>query len=272
MDEQIYHQPENYDLEHAQAEPDIGFFVGLLEEWRPQRVLELACGNGRVSFALARRLARWGGGLTGLDTSEPMLEAARRKAGESAEAADRQIHWIAADMRTWRAQEPFDLIVCPCASMSHLLALEDQIAAWQRAWENLVGGGRFVVAEQMANLPILAESQQNPPRAVVELDSDTVRTDGRVAERLVRYRATRYFAHEQRASVHFLYDKLHDESAVTERFVSDYECHVFYPRELQLLFLLAGFRVERLWGNYQRGRLGEASTQLIVAGTKPQKE
>jgi SAM-dependent methyltransferase len=269
MQEQIYSEPDHYDLEHSTEEEDVGFYLALVAAWRPVRTLELACGNGRISFPLARQLARAGGRLTGLDSSPEMLASARRKSEDSAEPADRQIEWLEGDMREWRSQVPFQLILCPCASMSHLLELGDQIAAWRSAWRNLAPGGRFLVAEQMANLPVLADSQASPARVVLELDSDTVRQNGGTPERLVRYRATRYFAHEQRASVRFLYDKLRHESEIETRFLSDYECHVFYPRELELLFRVSGFDVEHIWGDYQRGKLGPLSRQLIVVGRKP---
>lgn len=269
MEEQIYSQPDDYDLEHATAEEDVGFYKAVASTWRPARVLELACGNGRVCFPLARSLAAWNGHLTGLDCSPEMLASARQKAARSSAAADRKIEWVEADMRLWQDEQAYDLIICPCASMSHLLTLDDQLAAWQSAYRNLAPGGRFLVAELMANLPVLADSQSLPARVVLELDSDTARENGGTSERLVRYRATRYFAHEQRASVRFLYDKLRHESAVAERFLSDYEAHIFYPREMELLFRISGFEVEHVWGDYHRGPLGPLSSQLIVVGRRP---
>lgn len=266
MEEQIYSTPDRYDLEHSTAEPDVAFFRSLLRDRRPARVLELACGNGRVTLPLAQELSQWKGHITGLDSNLQMLDAGRKKAFETDKC---HVTWVAGDMRTWLADERFELVVCPCSSLSHLLKLEDQIATWRTAWKNLSPGGCFVVAEQMANLPVLAESQQSPPRAVLEIDSDTSRSNGREAERLVRYRATRYFAHEQRASVRFLYDRLRDESEVAERFLSDYESHIFYPRELQLLFLLTGFSIEFIFGSYDRAPLRPSSAVMVVAGRKP---
>jgi hypothetical protein len=68
--------------------------------------------------------------------------------------------------------------------------------------------------------------------------------------------------------VHFLYDKLKDDTAVARRFLSDYDCHVFFPRELQLLFLHAGFEVENIWGGYDRSPLQERSRQIVIVGRK----
>lgn len=268
MEEQIYRTPDDYDLEHAKPEPDVGLYVDLAREWKPPRVLELACGSGRISFPLARALAEFGGELTGLDRSREMLEASVEKAKKSPCPAAAGIRWVEADMRTWRSPEPFDLVLCPCASASHLLGLEEQISAWRAVHRNLAPAGRFLVAEQMANLPVLSDSLSSPPRVLLELDSDTARESGGRRVRLVRYRATRYFPHQQRASVRFLYDKLHEPSEISERFLSDYECHVFFPRELELLFRFTGFEIEHIWGDYRRNPLSQGSRHLIIVGRK----
>lgn len=259
--EQIYGKPEAYDLEHAEAEPDIEFFIRLAQRYKPARLLEVACGNGRVTIPLARAAEAWGGQVVGLELSSDMLDSARGKAG-----ADR-IAWIQGDIRQWRTDQSFDLIISPCASLSHLLSIEDQLAAWRCAYSNLSSGGHFVVAEMMANFPVLAESMQIPPRVALEIDAD--RIDERSGRRLLRYRTTRYHAHKQSATIHFLYDQFSGGSSEQpERFLSDYESHVYFPRELQLLFIASGFQIEAIWGSYDEKPLDHSSRQLIVSGKR----
>jgi SAM-dependent methyltransferase len=53
MEERIYRLPDDYDLEHAQRQPDIDFYIALARRWRPKRILELGCGTGRVTLPLA---------------------------------------------------------------------------------------------------------------------------------------------------------------------------------------------------------------------------
>ena len=52
MDELIYQRPGDYELEH-EGDDDIEFFVELARRLKPKRVLELACGSGRVTEPLA---------------------------------------------------------------------------------------------------------------------------------------------------------------------------------------------------------------------------
>ena len=147
--------------------------------------------------------------------------------------------------------------------MSHLLTLDDQLAAWSRAHANLVPGGRFVVDVALPGLSVLAESMRQPPRALIEIDSDTADDEGR---RLVRYRTTDYAPLEQRASIRFLYDEFARERA--ERWVSDFESHVYFPRELELLYRQTGFVVEATYGDYRFRTPRTSPGALVLVGRK----
>jgi SAM-dependent methyltransferase len=263
--EAIYERPRDYDLEHEGDEEDVAFYLGLLARWQPRRVIELAAGSGRVTIPLARAAAARGTDIVGLEREGPMLEEGMRKRAGLDDEARRCLTFMTGDMRAWRAEQPFDLVIAPCSSLSHLLSLDDQIAAWRCAWDGLGDGGRFVVDLTMPNLVAYADSMQTPPRTPVELDIDA--RDPTTGTRLLRYKTTRYLPHEQRAEIRFLYDKFPDSSLV-DRYVSDFDCHVYYPREVELLFRLTGFRVEAWFGDYAMRRLRTSSRQLIGVGVK----
>ena len=263
--EAIYERPHDYDLEHEGDDEDVAFYLRLLARWQPRRVIELAAGSGRVAIPLARAAARTGMQIVGLEREGPMLDEAMRKRAALDDDARRCLTFITGDMRAWRAEQPFDLVIAPCSSLSHLLTVDDQIAAWRCAWDGLVDGGRFVADLMMPNLATYADSMQTPPRTLVEIDVDA--KDPTTGTRLLRYKTTRYLPHEQRAEIRFLYDKFPDGSQM-DRYVSDFDCHVYYPRELELLFRLTGFRVEACFGDYAMRRLQTSSRQLIGVGVK----
>src|SRR5262249_18284304 len=210
MDEAIYRRPRDYDLEHEDDGEDVAFYIELAKRLRPRRVLELGAGSGRVTPPLAELGARAGFTITALDASSEMLAEAERKLAAAAPRVRERVELVAGDMRTWEAAEPYDLVLVPCASVSHLLTLDHPLAASSRAHASLGSGGRFVVDVAMPDLAVLAESMRRPARALVELDSDTADDEGR---RLVRYRTTDYAPLEQRASIRFLYDKFARERA-----------------------------------------------------------
>ena len=277
--EAIYLKPEDYDLEHVGDTEDVEFFTGLAARLKPRRVLELACGNGRVTLPLAEAGAEHGFDVVGLELVPEMLAAAEKRRAGAKPAVRERLTLLEGDMRTWRADdggggEPFDLIVTPCSSVCHLLTLDDQIAAWRAAFENLTPGGRFVVDVAMADLAAYSDSYRSPARELVEIDLDTF--DEATSTRLLRYKTTRYLADLQRARIRFLYDKftVDPKSGATtalpgERAISDFESHVYYPRELELLYRHAGFTVESVYGDYQARPLRASSPQIIIVGVRP---
>ena len=263
---ELYRHPDEYDLEHVGDEEDVTFYVGLAKSMRPKSVLELACGTGRITVPLAEEGARSGFSVVGLDSEPTMLKQARDKARQASPHARKRLKLVQGDMRKWHGREPFNLIVVPCASISHLLELREQLDVWQRAFNNLAPGGRFVVEAVMPNFSAYADSFANPPRSLVEIDRDVTDEPRRI--RLVRRRTASYLPYEQRAQILFLYEKYRRKSLV-ESYIDDFESHVYFPRELRLLFLHTGFEIEDFFGDYNRRPLRASSQLMIVIGRKP---
>jgi len=99
----------------------------------PASIVDLGCGTGTVTALLH---ARWPAArLVGVDNSQPMLDRAR--------AALPDIGWESADLATWAAPEPVDLIVSNAA----LHWLDDHATLFPRLLTQLRPDG--VLAVQM---------------------------------------------------------------------------------------------------------------------------
>lgn len=262
----IYARPRDYDLEHEGDDEDIRFYESLVRRLRPARVLELAAGSGRVTLPLAALAAEQGFEIVGLELADAMIAEAERKKAHLPEAAQACVRFVQGNMLTWSDEAPFDLVITPCGSMSHVLTIDDQLTAWQRAWNNLTPGGRFLVDLVMPDVTAYADSLRTPPRTPVEIDIDT--EDADTGERLLRYKTTSYLPHEQRAEIRFIYDKLEPNGHV-DRYMSDFTAHVYYPREVDLLFRMAGFEIEARYGDYAMRPMRRTSRTLIVMGRRP---
>jgi SAM-dependent methyltransferase len=268
MTEAIYRRPDDYDLEHEGRDEDIDGLVRLIHARRPGRVLELAAGSGRLTLPLARVGAREGFDVVGLEPVKEMRAAAKQKLKDESAPVRQRLTFEDGDMRSWRAPSPFDVIVCADSSVTHLLTLDDQLATWRSAFANLRPEGLFIVDVVMPQLEAYTGSLQTPPRSLVELDLDV--EDPEKGTRLLRYKTTAYQPHEQRARIRFLYDKF--TNGTTEqprRSLSDFESHVYFPRELQLLYLCTGFVVDAVFGDYRPRPLREESRQMIAVGRRP---
>jgi SAM-dependent methyltransferase len=252
----LYKHPEEYDREHLGDDEDIGFYLSLSRRLAPRKVLELGCGTGRIALPLAEL----GFEVIGLDNQPEMLQKAEERRRQARNEIRERLQFFEGDMRTWSASRDFDLILIPASSITHVHSLEDQLAVWNTCHDNLRPGGRLLVDVTMPNLASFADSFRVPPRTPVEIDIDNINeSDG---TRLIRRKTTRYLSHEQRAQIRFMYEKYQDGRGV-ETFLDDFESHVFFPRELRLLFIHTGYEVEETMGDYV-GRALKADSPIII--------
>jgi trans-aconitate methyltransferase len=262
--EPIYQRPDDYDLEHEGDVRDVRFYSALARRLQPSRVLELACGTARVTCALARTLPD--AQIVGLDSSPEMLARGRQRIQSAPAELRGRVLLIEGDMRYWRSELAFDLVVVPCGSVAHLVTMADRLRTWSNVYTLLRAGGSFAVDVRMPDLATLADSQRLPPRAPLLMDVDGFgRPHGR---RLLRCTATMYEPHEQSAHIRYFYDRL-DREDTLERFVSDEHSHVYFPSEVELLFAVTGFTAIERYGDYDFSPLGPASSVLITVAQRP---
>jgi hypothetical protein len=58
------------------------------------------------------------------------------------------------------------------------------------------------------------------------------------------------------------------ENSGPTRYVSDFESHVYFPSELQLLFLHAGFAMEGVWADFTFRAPRSWSREIVLAGRR----
>lgn len=266
----IYDRPDVYDMEYEGASNhDAHFFARLLGRVRPRRVLELACGSGRVAFTLAAALP--GAEIVGVDSSMDMLRQAAMARDAAEPSVRARVSLVEGDMRDWPGTGvPFDAVVIACCSVSHLLTLDDRRRTWATAFRLLRPGGVFVLDVRVPDLALLAEAQRVRPRAFVDLDIDAKRRTPGEEARLLRCTATAYEPHLQRADVRLLYDRF-DHGALAERLVTDFASHIYFPAELELLFLSAGFEIAQQYGDYRFVRVDRTSPYVVTVARRPRR-
>jgi SAM-dependent methyltransferase len=265
----VYARPDVYDMEYEGAgNEDVRFFTRLLADLGPRRVLEFACGSGRVTFALAAALPK--AEIVGVDSSIDMLGQAVMARDAADSSVRERVSLVEGDMRDWPGTgHVFDAVVIPCCSVSHLLTLDDRRRTWATAFRLLRPGGVFILDVRVPDLATLAEAQRVRPRAFVDLDIDATRRTAGEPARLLRCTATTYEPHLQRADVRFIYDRF-DRRALAERLVTDFASHVYFPSELELLFLSAGFDIAQQYGDYRFARVDRTSAYVVTLARRPQ--
>ena len=204
------------------------------------RVLDLACGHGRITLELARRGYR----MTGLDLSSRSLELAR-------DAADRErleVEWVEADMREIPPGAGFDAVLSIFSSFGYFEEEKENQRVLDGVERALAPGGRFLI--DLVNLLNLARRfrdrfWEDIQGVLVLQEHELDILSGRVRARwtFVRSDGTRgELAHSLRT---------------------------YAPYELVAMLERAGFAPDGAWGAFDGSELSLDSWRQILLARKP---
>ncbi|HEY3061283.1 MAG TPA: class I SAM-dependent methyltransferase [Chloroflexota bacterium] len=215
------------------------------------RVLELACGSGRLLLPLAEA----GNQVVGVDVSPHMLQLARAKL-----EAHPDVRLVQADMRAFDVDGEFDLAIVAVKSFAYLTEAEAQLQALLCIRRHLRKGG------------LLAIDLLHPKPEWIAASSGSMRDD------LVQYSVEHGFTLSRVESVvstdlsrqirviRSAYEAIDDRGAlVAKRFV-EWPYRWIHRFEAEHLLARAGFEVESVHGGYQREPFtSDAPAMLILA-------
>ncbi|WP_234123004.1 class I SAM-dependent methyltransferase [Clostridium hydrogenum] len=104
-------------------------------------VLELACGNGRITLQLARRGIK----VIGVDNSKDMLKILDKKVRKSDLSVKKNIVWYNQDVLNLDIKEEFSLAIIPATTICLLFDdIEKTAAMFNYIYDKLPIGGRLV--------------------------------------------------------------------------------------------------------------------------------
>lgn len=211
--------------------------------------LELGAGSGRVTEILAEGLRP----LVALDLNPEALRRARRRLDGHPD-----VHLLLADMRRFRLDARFPLVVAANDPFSHLRSDEGRTAALRRVAAHLSGDGAFLLDalwfpeawRREAARPGGKTTEHAPPAG--DGPTLTVRQTWRCDPGTARCTARFEFLRS-------------GEVEARSVFVARY----WTEEELERRFAAAGLRVEERWGDYRRGPWRPESRTLVVKASLP---
>jgi SAM-dependent methyltransferase len=207
------------------------------------RMLEMACGSGRLTVPIAQN----GVEITGADLSPAMLEAARAKAA----AAGVRVPFVQADMRNFDLPGKFSAILIAGNSLLHLLAIGDLRQCLASVRRHLASGGRLIFDISNPSPRLLA--REAGPRYPLFRVNDPQRGDVSLEE-IVNYDAA--------AQVSHIRWYLSAPGAPDFR-VIDYSLRVIFPQELLLLLESTSFKLDERYGEFSRVPFESSSPRQV---------
>ncbi len=244
-----------YDLKYQHIADDLDFYREMARRSGANaRVLELACGSGRIALPLLRA----GFHVTGLDLSEKMLEITRQKLAAEPPEIARRGHFLQGDMRDPAEvldNAQFDLIFIGLNSFQHLLTQPDQLACLRAVRQHLAPAGLFIV-----DVFNPEEKESYPADGRMEYDGAIYNPEKHSTVHV--FLSTVAFVADQRRQYHYFFDETQADGAI-RRTVAQLNLRYIYRFELQLLLEKAGFAIEDLYGSYDFDEYGAGSSKLI---------
>lgn len=225
--------------------------------------LELGIGTGRI----ARHIASRGGVVTGIELAQPMIDVGLSRL--TSDKLRQNVTFIQGDMRDFELNDRFfDAIYAGEYSFANLLTLDDQLSCLRSARRHLKASGQLVLHLFLPNPAYFSSLKLGGVGgSPLEHNSPTLLPNG---NQLDTTTATSYDRATQNLSARITYDEILKDNAV-HRYSLPLVTHAFYPAEISLLLLHAGYRVEQTDGGFHGEPLTNESWEMVVhaRATKP---
>lgn len=244
--------PAYYDAEYDGSEmlqQDVPFFLDHLPKKR-RSVLEIAAGTARASIPIAQAGHR----VVGVDYDAAMLDLARHKR-DAVGLTERDLRLVRQDALRLSLRQRFDWACIFFNTLLNFTTLEQQDRLLRRIRAHLKPGGRFWFDVFQPNLELLSRPHSRHLEPGVFYVPQFDRSVHRDTE--IRVDPARQLQH---VTYHYLW---HDADGRPHRETVQFDLTFVFPRELRLLLERNGFKLERLYGNYDGSDLDADSPRMI---------
>ncbi len=143
--------PERFRIEHAHYVEDLPFWRALAAEVGGP-VLDLGAAVGRVTLPLARDGHR----VWALDADPGMLRQLQERLGGETADVVRRVRTVHADVRDFRLERTFPLVLMPMNTLQALLTPAEQLSCLRRVRAHLAPGGIFCFDVVLPDLEAIA--------------------------------------------------------------------------------------------------------------------
>jgi SAM-dependent methyltransferase len=239
------------------ADPCLEFYRGALGDTAAD-VLELGCGTGRISLALATDGRR----VVGLDGSESMLERARRGLAEHP-APRGSASFVNGTFECLPFEDgAFDAVLLPMRTVGHLLSQRDRTSCAAEVVRVLRPGGAFMLDHYQLDRD-WADAHDGVPRLMYSGVGATPDVALNVWD---RYEYD-FEAESLRCTVRIQACPFSGSGMTTEDIVFDFRW--FPVGDLEALGRRAGLVVESIWGGFSGEPYDEDADDIVFVFRKP---
>ncbi len=229
-----------YDIFYEKYRVDIPFYTQTAKQ-AEGKVLEVACGTGRVHLELLKA----GVDVQGFDLSEPMLKILKSKAA----ALYLQPRVQIADMRDFKINQKFALIIIPFRAFLHNLTTDDQLRTLKCCRRHLAANCKL-----MLNFFF-----PSPPIMVNNYGRDT-QTRQNISGEPMNYITNSHFVNEPEQVIEVTEYLKRGDTIVWSGTI---KLALIYKKEFELLLRLAGFKKWQVYGGFEYEPLNSSKQEMV---------
>ncbi len=216
-----------------------------------KKALELGVGTGRVAIPLAKAAVT----VVGIDNSVHMLRVAREKLAKEPEAVRRRVILERGDMRSFKLKYSFPFIYISASTFDHNVTVEEQKRTLNCIYEHLGENGTFAFD--------LEQATSDKPETSWWIDRKEI--DG--GKMVVRSIFTRRNMTRRICSLDLFFD-VYKNGQLLERYHEYGEVAIISKGEVTKLLEENGFRVDNIYGDFNRSKYRNDSPKVVLVTRK----
>ncbi len=224
-------------------------------------VLELGAGTGRITLPIAET----GVEITGLDLDARMLDALGAKVAAAGADVQHRVILVERDMRDFRLEREFGLVIIPFRAFLHNLTFEDQLACLRCVYAHLRKDASLAFNVFHPSLKFMAANEGSMSRIWRWTDEVALPDGGWI----MRSESNRYDTVRQLAHSRHRFERFNAEGELVETFIQRLELAYLYPGELRRLLETAGFEDIEIRGGFDERPFTQDGDELVVSARKP---
>ena len=237
-----------YDL--FASKDDINFYKELAIK-HGRKALELGVGTGRVAI----ELAKVGVTVLGIDNSRYMLNVAIQKLKKESVSVRKRVELKLEDMQNFKPDEKFPFIYAPSSTFEHCITQEDQTKCLTSVHNALGKKG------------ILAFDISQPTRKRPETSWWIDRRELDAEKEVVRAIFSMRNPQTDVVSVNLFFE-VYQNGKMSERYYEYGEARISSKKDIERKLKDVGFRVDKVYGNFDKSRYSSKSQKIIFITSK----
>ncbi|AKL94105.1 methyltransferase [Clostridium aceticum] len=236
-----------YDIVFPTGEAQLKFIQGASKN-TSDKILDIACGTGNYSLALAER----GFEVTATDLDEAMM----KEVEEKAKAKGLQLKTYIGDMKelaTYLPQKGFDVAFCIGNSLVHLTKLEEIQSTLHQMYGILSEEGRLIL--QIINYDRIMK---------YNIDGLPTIEDKEAGIKFIR----KYNYDENKRLIYFNTELIVAKNDEIKSFTNSVPLYPLLSHQLIAMLQIAGFKDMKIYGNFMEESYREESYAMVVVAEK----